>query len=88
MHVELTDTQRQLRDTVRTFARERVKPAAADTDRERRFPHALVAELGRLGILGCFVPEQYGGAGFDYVAYALAVEELSVACAATGVNWS
>jgi butyryl-CoA dehydrogenase len=86
--VELTDTQRQLRDTVRTFARERVKPAAAETDRQRRFPRELVAELGRLGILGCFVPEQYGGAGFDYVAYALAVEELSVACAATGVIFS
>jgi butyryl-CoA dehydrogenase len=86
--VELTDTQRQLRDTVRAFARERVKPAAAETDRQERFPAELIAELGRLGIMGCFVPERYGGAGFDYVAYALAVEELSAACAATGVIFS
>jgi butyryl-CoA dehydrogenase len=86
--VELTDTQRQLRDTVRAFAQQRVRPEAAATDREERFPHELIAELGRLGLMGCFVPERYGGAGFDYIAYALAVEELSAACAATGVIFS
>src|SRR6266550_2659590 len=88
MRVELTDTQRQLRDTVRAFAAARVRPAAAETDRRERFPRELVAELARLGVMGCFVPERYGGAGFDYVAYALAVEELSAACAATGVIFS
>jgi alkylation response protein AidB-like acyl-CoA dehydrogenase len=88
VHVALTDEQRQLRDTVRAFARARVKPAAADTDRQERFPRELVAGLGELGVLGCFVPERYGGAGFDYVAYALAVEELAVACAATAVIFS
>src|SRR5437867_13449554 len=70
---------------VRAFAQERVRPAAADTDRRERFLRELIAELARLGVMGCFVPERYGGAGFDYVAYALAVEELSAACAATGV---
>src|SRR5881296_3369531 len=84
MRVELTDTQRQLRDMVRAFAAARVQPAAADTDRRERFPRELIAELARLGVMGCFVPERYGGAGFDDVAYALAVEELSAACAATG----
>ncbi len=88
MRVELTDTQRELRDTVRAFAQQRVKPAAAETDRSSRFPRELLAELGRLGVMGCFVPERYGGAGFDYVAYAVAVEELSAACAATGVIFS
>jgi len=85
VHLELTEPQRQLRDTVRIFAGERVRPSAAETDRAERFPRELVAELGRLGLMGCFVPERYGGAGFDHVAYALAVEELSAACAATGV---
>jgi butyryl-CoA dehydrogenase len=84
MHVALTEAQRELRDTVRAFARERIKPAAAETDRLARFPKEIVAELGQLGVLGCFVPERYGGAGFDHVAYALAVEEISAACAATG----
>jgi butyryl-CoA dehydrogenase len=88
VRVELTETQRQLRETVRSFAEQRVRPAAAETDRLERFPREIVAELGRLGVMGCFVPERYGGAGFDYVAYALAVEELSAACAATGVIFS
>ena len=88
MQIALTDTQRQLRDTVRAFATSRVKPVAAETDRLGRFPRELVAELGQLGIMGCFVPESYGGAGSDYVGYALAVEELSAACAATGVIFS
>src|SRR5207249_7475175 len=60
----------------------------ADTDRRERFPRELIGELGRLGVMGCFVPERYGGAGFDHVAYALAVEELAAACAATGVIFS
>ncbi len=84
MHVALTDAQRQLRDAVRAFAQTRVRAAAAETDRLARFPREVIAELGRLGVLGCFVPERYGGAGFDYVASALAMEELSAACAATG----
>jgi len=88
VEIALNETQRQLRDTVRAFATARLKPAAAETDRLGRFPRELVAELGRLGIMGCFVPESYGGAGSDYVGYALAVEELSVACAATGVIFS
>jgi alkylation response protein AidB-like acyl-CoA dehydrogenase len=88
VHVALTDAQRELRDTVRAFARERIKPSAAETDREERFPREIVAALGELGVLGCFVPERWGGAGFDYVAYALAVEEVSAACAATGVIFS
>src|SRR2546422_7994297 len=88
MRVELPAPQRQLRDRVRAFAAARVRPAAAETDRRERFLRELVAELARLGVMGCFVPERYGGAGFDYVAYALAVEELSAACAATGVIFS
>jgi butyryl-CoA dehydrogenase len=83
VHLALSDTQRQLRDAVRAFAVARVRPAAAETDRRERFPREIVAELGRLGVLGCFVPERYGGAGFDYTAYALALEELAAACAAT-----
>ena len=85
MHVALTDAQRELRDTVRAFAQERVRPAAAETDAQERFPREIVRALGELGVMGCFVPERWGGAGFDQVAYAVAVEELSAACAATGV---
>jgi hypothetical protein len=88
VHVELTETQRQLRDTVRAFARERIAPVAAENDRTGRFPLDILTGLGELGALGVFVPEAYGGAGFDHVSYALAVEEVSAACGATGACYS
>jgi len=88
VHVELTDTQRQLRDAVRAFADARIKPVAAEHDRTGRFPREILSGLGELGALGVFVPEAYGGAGFDHVSYALAVEEVSAACGATGACYS
>ena len=81
MQVELTEPQRQLRDTVRAFAEARIKPVAAEHDRTGRFPREIMTGLGELGALGVFVPEAYGGAGFDHVSYALAVEEVSAAFA-------
>jgi short-chain 2-methylacyl-CoA dehydrogenase len=74
---DLSPEQELLRDTVRTFARERVEPVAAELDATGRFPYELVAELGELGLMGIPVPEAYGGAGADIVSYALAVEELA-----------
>jgi len=88
VHVELTETQRALRDSVRAFAQQRIRPVAAEIDREGRYPRELLAGLGELGALGVFVPETYGGAGFDHVAYALAVEEVSAACGATAACYS
>ncbi len=77
MDFDLTSEQELIRDTVRTFARERVEPVAAELDLESRFPYELVAELGELGLMGLPIPEQYGGAGGDTVSYAIAVEELT-----------
>jgi len=74
---DLTPEQELVRDTVRSFARERVAPVAAELDREARFPYDLVAELGELGLMGIPVPARYGGAGGDTVSYALAIEELA-----------
>src|SRR5262249_8477887 len=88
VRVELTETQRQLRDTVRAFARDRIAPVAAEIDRTGRYPRDLLTGLVDLGALGVFVPEQYGGAGFDHVSYALAVEEVAAACAATAACYS
>ena len=85
MDLELTEAQRGARDTARRFARERLERVGVEIDRTHQFPTAAIAELGRLGMLGVFIPEQYGGAGLDNVAYALVVEELSVECASTGV---
>jgi butyryl-CoA dehydrogenase len=77
-----------LRDTARDFATKEVLPAAAAIDREHRFPKELVAKMGQLGLMGVAVPEAWGGAGMDTVSYALALEEISRACASTGVIMS
>jgi len=74
---DLTPEQELVRDTVRTFARERVAPVAAELDLEGRFPYELVAELAELGLMGIPIPEDYGGGGGDTISYALAIEELT-----------
>jgi alkylation response protein AidB-like acyl-CoA dehydrogenase len=73
----LTEEQTLIRDTARQFARDKLAPHAAEWDRESRFPAEAVAEMGRLGFLGMLVPEEWGGAGADHVAYALALMEVA-----------
>ena len=77
MDLDLTPEQELVRETVRTFARERVAPLAEELDRESRFPYELVAELAELGLMGMPIPEEYGGGGTDTVSYALTIEELT-----------
>jgi len=81
---ELSEEHRMVRDSCRAFARTRLAPVATANDRERRFPAAEIAELGKLGMLGIDIDPEWGGAGLDKVAYAIAVEELSHGCASTG----
>jgi butyryl-CoA dehydrogenase len=85
MDLELTETQAGARDVARRFAREKLERVGVEIDRSHQFPRAAIEELGRLGMLGVFIPEQYGGAGLDNVTYALVIEELAVACASTAV---
>jgi acyl-CoA dehydrogenase len=77
MDLDLTPEQELIRDTVRTFARERVAPVAEKLDRESRFPVELVREMADLGLMGIPLPEEHGGAGGDTVGYAVAIEELT-----------
>jgi butyryl-CoA dehydrogenase len=86
--LELTPEQTLLRDTARRLADAEVAPAAADIDRRHRFPGEIVARLGELGLMGVAVPQVLGGAGMDTVSYVLALEEISRACASTGVIMS
>ena len=79
----LNEQQRMIRDTLRAFAREQLAPKAAAWDREHRFPREALRELGQLGALGMAVPEQYGGAGLDYLSLALALEEIAAGDGAT-----
>ncbi|MFL5347942.1 MAG: acyl-CoA dehydrogenase family protein [Hyalangium sp.] len=85
MNLELTETQTLIRDTARKFARERVAPQARTFDREEIFPTALFKELAELGLLGVNIPARFGGAEAGVVAYALAMMEISAACASTSV---
>lgn len=73
----LTEDQRMIQDSLRTFARERLAPSAAERDRSGEFPLALLRELGELGAMGMTVPEKWGGAGMDYRSLALVLEEIA-----------
>lgn len=89
MNFELTEEQSLIRDMVREFAEKEVAPSAAERDEEERFDRELMfGRLAELGLTGIVFPEQYGGAGADYLSYAIAVEELSRVCASTGVTLS
>ena len=88
MDLALTEEQKMVRDLAHEFAMKEVLPQAADNDRAHRFPAELVKRMGELGFLGIAVPEEWGGAGMDNVAYVLVMEEISRACAGTGVIMS
>ena len=79
----LNEEQQLVRDTMRAFARERLAPNAARWDRESHFPRAELAELGALGALGMVVPEEWDGAGADYVSLAVTMEEIAAGDGAT-----
>ena len=89
MHdLELTEEQIMIHDMARDFARNEIAPHAQAWEKAGWIDDALVGKLGELGLLGMVVPEQWGGTYIDYVAYALAVEEISAADAATGTLMS
>jgi butyryl-CoA dehydrogenase len=83
-----TEEQAAVLRTAHDFATNEVLPKAAEIDREHRHPAELVKRMAELGFLGIAVPEAYGGSGFDNVSYVLAMEEISRACASTGVIMS
>ncbi|MEW6721566.1 MAG: acyl-CoA dehydrogenase [Thermodesulfobacteriota bacterium] len=88
MEFELTDEQRMIRETARNFAQKEVLPLAAELDETGRFPAELVRQMAELGFMGVAVPEEYGGSGMDNICYVIAMEEISRACASTGVIMS
>jgi alkylation response protein AidB-like acyl-CoA dehydrogenase len=83
---ELTEDQREIRSLARDFAEAEIEPNAAAWDREHGFPRELLGKLAELGLLGVCVPEEYGGAGADFLSYILVLEELSRADAGVGVT--
>ena len=81
-----TDEHQMLVDMVKDFAKNEVEPKAQEMDESGEFPHDLVSQMGELGLMGIPVPEAYGGAGMDYVAYAAAVMELAKADASVAIT--
>ena len=86
MDFDLTADQRAIQDLTREIAQAEIVPNATSWDREHRFPDELYPKLAELGLMGVCVPEEYGGAGADFVTYVLAIEELSRADAGVGVT--
>ena len=86
MDFELTPEQREIQAVAREFASAEIEPNAAAWDREHAFPRELLSQLGELGLMGVCVPEEYGGAGADFLSYILVLEELSRADAGVGVT--
>jgi len=82
----LTDDQREIQALARDFGRDEIEPHAAEWDREHRFPRELFSKLAELGLMGVCIPEEYGGAGADFLSYILVLEELSRADAGVGVT--
>src|SRR5207247_9817396 len=80
MDFDLTDEQKLVRETARDFADKEIAPRARDNDRNHHFDLDLVGKIAAQGYLGAIVPREYGGAGLDYVTYALIVEEVGRAC--------
>jgi alkylation response protein AidB-like acyl-CoA dehydrogenase len=83
---ELTQDQKEIQALTRDFARAEIEPNAAQWDRDHQFPRELFGKLAELGLMGACVPEEYGGAGVDFLSYILVLEELSRADAGVGVT--
>jgi butyryl-CoA dehydrogenase len=86
--LHLSPEQKLVLQTARDFANAKIAPRAAEIDRSHAYPRDLIEELGKMGLMGIAIPQAHGGGGMDTVTYALALEEISRACASTGVIMS
>src|SRR5215471_11096008 len=84
MDFELTEEQRMVQEMVRLFVDKELRPVASGLDRDGVYPQEQLTKLGEIGLLGMFVPEEYGGAGMDFLSYVTALEELSKVWASVG----
>ncbi|MGE4232136.1 MAG: acyl-CoA dehydrogenase [Bacteriovoracia bacterium] len=84
----LDDQHKMIQKTIREYSQKEIAPKAAERDETGEFPKEIVKKLGEMGFMGIMVDEKYGGAGLDALSYAIAMEEVSAACASTGVIMS
>ena len=88
LSLTLTDEHKMIRQMARDFAQKEIAPIAAHHDETGEFPRETIAKMGQLGLMGIEIPEEYGGAGLDTIAYVLAMEEISKVDAAHGTIMS
>ncbi|HZU69973.1 MAG TPA: acyl-CoA dehydrogenase [Ktedonobacteraceae bacterium] len=86
MDFTLNEEQLAIRDTCREFAQQEIKPRAEEMDRTGAFPYDIIRQMGQLGLLGLPFPEEYGGAGADFLSYCLAIEEISRGDVSVGIT--
>ncbi|HEX6914420.1 MAG TPA: acyl-CoA dehydrogenase family protein, partial [Chitinophagaceae bacterium] len=82
-HTELTD---QVTQTARDFARQHIKPYVMEWDEKQEFPVAVFKAMGKLGLMGVLVPEEYGGSGLSYFEYNAVIQEISKVCGSVGLS--
>ncbi len=85
MNIDLSDEQQMVRQAVRSFTEKEVEPVASKMDHAGQFPASLVKKLGEMGLMGAFIPMEYGGSGMDLVTYVIAMETISKSWASLGV---
>jgi short/branched chain acyl-CoA dehydrogenase len=86
MDFSLNEEQAAIRETCRDFAEQEIKPRAEEMDRTGQFPYDIVGKMGELGLLGLPFPEEYGGAGADFLSYCIAIEEISRGDVSVGIT--
>ncbi len=86
MNFELTAEQKLFQKVIREFCEKELKPIAAKIDQEEYFPFDLYKKMGKMGLMGMTVPQEYGGAGIDKISYMIALEEISRYCGSTGIT--
>ena len=88
MDFEFTNEEKLVREMARDFAQNELKPVASEIDREHKIPESIMKKLKELGFFGVYIPEEFGGAGLDYISYIIVIEEIAKVCASTAVMLS
>jgi alkylation response protein AidB-like acyl-CoA dehydrogenase len=86
MDFELDEISRQVAATARDFANQHIRPHVMEWDETQHFPIEIMRAMGRLGLMGVVVPEEYGGSGMGYIEYILVIEEIAKVCGSIGLS--
>ena len=86
MNFEVSEITQQVAQTARDFAQQYIKPNVMEWDESQEFPVPLFKEMGKLGLMGVLVPEEYGGAGLTYFEYKTVIEEIAKVCGSIGLS--